>query len=173
MGGFNHLKRATEASPAGGKWECRQGIQYHHGMLIETKVAVHWGKDWGTNESVSMPAYLGPVTSTYTVCNTKWQSLSISAFCCNGYVCYNFFPFSCILPCLCGMISLLLLCSFTQGDWPLLTCLPVILFFLHHFPLVSHLITGLSLPLIISLMVVMFFPPNIPSGSTTFHLGNL
>ena len=32
-----------------------------------------------------MLAYLGPATSTYTVRDTEWQSLSISAFCCNGY----------------------------------------------------------------------------------------
>ena len=38
-----------------------------------------------TGPSVSTPAYLGPVTSTYTVRDTEWQSLSISAFCCNGY----------------------------------------------------------------------------------------
>ena len=37
------------------------------------------------NVIVSTPAYLGPVTSTYTVRDTEWQSLSISAFCCNGY----------------------------------------------------------------------------------------
>ena len=36
-------------------------------------------------ETVSTPAYLGPVTSTYTVHDTEWQSLSISAFCCNSY----------------------------------------------------------------------------------------
>ena len=40
----------------------------------------------GRHIRVSAPAYLGPVTSTYTVRNTEWLSLSISAFCCNGYV---------------------------------------------------------------------------------------
>ena len=78
--------------------------------------------------------------------------------------CYNFLPFSCILPHLCSPISLLPLCSFTWGDRPLLTCLPVILFPLYHSFLVLYLITGLSLPLTTFLMVVMF-----PRYSTKFY----
>ena len=42
----------------------------------------------------STPAYLGPVTSTYTVRDAKWQSFSISALCCNvtrgGLIAYSF-----------------------------------------------------------------------------------
>ena len=71
-------------------------------------------------------------------------------------LCYNFLPFSCILPCLCSTISLLPLCSIAQGDPPLLTCLPVILLLIYHSSLASYLITGLSPSLIISLTVVMF-----------------
>ena len=71
-------------------------------------------------------------------------------------VCYNFLPFSCVLPCLCSTISLLPLRPFIWGDWPLLTCLPVVFPPLYHSSLVPYLITGLSLPLIISLAVVMF-----------------
>ena len=78
--------------------------------------------------------------------------------------CYNFLPFSYVLPCLCSTISLLPLCSFTWGDQPLLTHLPVVLFPFYYFSLVPYFITGLSLPLIISLTVVMF-----PQYSTKFY----
>ena len=78
--------------------------------------------------------------------------------------CYNFLPFSCILPCLHNTIPLLPLCTFTWGDPPPLTCLPVVLLLLYCPSLVSYLITGLSLSLIISLMVVTF-----PQPSTKFY----
>ena len=54
--------------------------------------------------------------------------------------------------------------TFTRGDRPLLTCLPVVVFPLYHSSLVPYLITGLSLPLIISLTVVTF-----PQYSTKFY----
>ena len=69
--------------------------------------------------------------------------------------CYNFLPFSCLLPCCCSTSPLLPLCSSTQGDCSLLTCLSVTLLFLDLPSLVSHFFTGLSSPLTISLAIVM------------------
>ena len=78
--------------------------------------------------------------------------------------CDNFLPFSCLLSSYCSMTSLLLLCPVTQGDRSLLTCLPTLLFLFDLPSLVSYLVTGLSLPLTISLTIVMF-----PQYSTLFY----
>ena len=58
--------------------------------------------------------------------------------------CYNFFPFPCLFPYLCSMPSLLLVCSFLQGDRLILTCFPVILLSSHVSPLVLHLYRTVS-----------------------------
>ena len=71
-------------------------------------------------------------------------------------VCYNFLPFSCLLSYHCSMTPLLLLCPVIWGDQSLLTHLLALLFLLDHSSLVSDLVTGLSLSLTTSLIIVMF-----------------
>ena len=75
--------------------------------------------------------------------------------------CYNFFPFPCLFPHLCSMASLLLFCSFLQGDQPIPTCFPQTFFPSLVSSLVSLCSTGLSHSLVTSLMVTMFPPPSI------------
>ena len=75
--------------------------------------------------------------------------------------CYDFFPFPCLFPHLGSMMSLLLLCSFLQGDRPILTHLPWIFFFSLVSPLVSPCSAGLSHSLVTSLMVTVFPLPSI------------
>ena len=75
--------------------------------------------------------------------------------------CYNFLPFSCLLPCHCSMPPLLLLCSPTWGERLLLTCFSMFLQFPIPTTLVFCFITGLSFLLIISLMIVMCSWPSI------------
>ena len=68
--------------------------------------------------------------------------------------CYNFLPFSCILPYLHSRLTLLPLRSPTREDQSLLTCLSTVLLL---FDLPSSVVdfpTGLSSPLTISLMIV-------------------
>ena len=79
-------------------------------------------------------------------------------------LCYNFFPVSHILPCLCSMPSLFLLCSSIQGDQLLPTCLSISFRPLYNSSLVSSCSTGLSHSLVTSLMVTTF-----PLPSTSFY----
>ena len=48
------------------------------------------------------------------------------SFCNAPPTCYNFFPFSCILPCLHNLRPLLLLCPSIQRDRSLLTCFSIL-----------------------------------------------
>ena len=75
--------------------------------------------------------------------------------------CYNFFPFLYLFPHFSSMTSLLLLCSFLWGDWPIPTCLSWIFFPSHVSPLVSPCSTGLSHSLVTSLVVTTFPLPSI------------
>ena len=92
---------------------------------------------------------------------TNWKLESLH---CSSTLCYNFLPFSCLLSSYCSMTSLLLLCPVTYRDQSLLTHLPALLFLLDLPSLVSYLVTGLSLPLTISLTIATF-----PWYSTLFY----
>ena len=78
--------------------------------------------------------------------------------------CYNFFPLPRLFPHLCSMTSLLLFCSFLQGDQLILTCSPVLFLSSCTSSLVSSCSTGLSPSLVTSLTVTTF-----PLPSTQFY----
>ena len=75
-------------------------------------------------------------------------------------LCYNFFPISRILSCLCSMPPLFLLCSSIRGDWLLPTCLSISFCALYCSSLVLPCSTGLSHSLVTSLMVTTFPLPS-------------